>query len=383
MTDRHPFYDPATHGFVRVGTATPAVAVADPERNADAVIALGREADAEHVDLVVFPELCVSSYAVDDIHLQDAFLRAVDAAVGRIVDASADMRPVLLVGAPIAGNGRLYNCAVVIAHGRVLGVVPKSFLPNYREYYEKRWFAPGAGIVGAEITVAGATVPFGTDLRFAATDHDGFDFCAEVCEDVWAPTPPSTTGALAGALILANLSASNIVIGKARDRMLLCAAQSHAHVQRLRVLGRRARREHHRPGVGRAGNGPRAGRAPRAVGALRHRARAGGGRRGCRPASVSSGCARARSTMPPSPAAGPRAAPAWSRSTIGRTAGAPEALCRPVARFPFVPDDPERLDDDCYEAFNIQVEGLSPGSGPPGASTPSSACPAGSTPPMP
>ena len=358
MSESHPFYDPATHGFVRVAAATPAVAVADPECNADATIDLARRADAEHVDLVVFPELGVSSYAVDDLHLQDAFIRAVDRALGRIVEASAGLRPVLLVGAPIQRDGRLYNCAVVIAHGRVLGVVPKSFLPNYREYYEKRWFAAGAGIIGAEITVAGATVPFGTDLRFTATDHDGFDFCAEVCEDIWAPTPPSTIGALSGALILANLSASNIVIGKARDRMLLCAAQSmrtfSAYVYSAAGPGEST------TDLAWDGQGmvhelgdllvqsERFGTEPELVVAdvdatrIRlERLRTGT----FNDAAVANGRPEQTARVIPFEHAAHRA-------------GRPDTLCRPVARFPFVPDDPERLDDDCYEAFNIQVEGL-------------------------
>src|SRR3546814_18430035 len=122
--------------------------------------------------------------------------------------------------------GRLYNCAVVISRGRILGVVPKSFIPNYREYYEKRWFASGAGLAELDINVAGQTVPFGTDLLFAASDLPDFIFHAEICEDYWEPNPPSTAGALAGALILCNLSASNSIIGKARDSALLSAAQS-------------------------------------------------------------------------------------------------------------------------------------------------------------
>jgi NAD+ synthase (glutamine-hydrolysing) len=123
-------------------------------------------------------------------------------------------------------NGALYNAAIVIHRGRILGVTPKSFLPNYREYYENRWFQPGAGVVGLTIRLAGQEAPFGTDLVFAADDLADFTFAAEICEDFWAPAPPSTTAALAGAHILCNLSASNIVVGKALDRELLCASQS-------------------------------------------------------------------------------------------------------------------------------------------------------------
>ena len=222
----HPFYAIHTHGLIRVAAATPRASVGDTAANAAATIALATQADAQHVDLVVFPELNLTSYALDDLHLQTAQQRATLAAIDSVVAASATLRPVLLVGAALVRAGRLYNCAVVIARGRVLGVVPKTFLPNYREFYEKRWFASGAGLTGLSIDLGGESVPFGTDLIFAARDLPGFVVHAEICEDYWAPTPPSTAGALAGALICCNLSASNIVIGKAREREMLAAAQS-------------------------------------------------------------------------------------------------------------------------------------------------------------
>jgi len=220
------FHSLHSHGMVRLGTCTPIATVGDPAANAEAVIALARQGDAEAADLLLFPELNVTSYAIDDLHLQDAMVAATQAALTTIVAASTDLKPVLIVGAALVHNARLYNCAVVIARGRVLGVVPKTFLPNYREYYEKRWFAPGLGITGLTIDVAGLVAPFGTDQIFAADDLPDFIFHVEICEDYWAPTPPSTDGALAGALILCNLSASNITIGKARERALLCASQS-------------------------------------------------------------------------------------------------------------------------------------------------------------
>ena len=355
----HPFFDPATHGFVRVAAATPAVAVADPAHNARATIDLAEEADEQHVDLVVYPELNISSYAIDDLHLQDALLGAVQQAVDEVVQASNRLRPVLLVGAPLRRNGRLYNCAVVISRGQVLGVIPKSFLPNYREYYEKRWFAPGAGIVDAEIDVAGQTVPFGTDLRFLATDHDGLDLFVEICEDMWSPTPPSSFGALAGALILANLSASNIVIGKARDRTLLCAAQS-ARTMSAYVYSAAG------PGESTTdlawdGQGmvhelgellvqsDRFPLQPELMVADVDAARV-------RLERMRTGTFNDAAVLHGHPEERFRVVrfehhPSGERSV-------PQTMCRPLARFPFVPDDPERLDADCYEAFNIQVEGL-------------------------
>src|SRR3954454_11297825 len=133
-----------------------------------------REGEARHCDLMVFPELGISSYAIDDLHLQDALLDAVEAGIARLVEASSGLSPVIVVGAPLRRNGRLYNCAVAITRGRILGVVPKSFLPNYREYYENRWFAPGAGLTDLDIEVAGSTVPFGTDLLFACNELRDF-----------------------------------------------------------------------------------------------------------------------------------------------------------------------------------------------------------------
>ena len=188
------FYSHRAQGFVRVAVCTPRVSVADPQANVTQTLALAQQGHERAADLMLFPELGISAYAIDDLLLQDALLKRVDAELRRLVAASADLNPVLVVGAPLAHNGRLYNCAIAIARGRVLGVTPKSFLPNYREFYENRWFAPGAGVTGLEITVAGQTAPFGTDLLFAASDLADFTFHLELCEDFWAATPPSTLG---------------------------------------------------------------------------------------------------------------------------------------------------------------------------------------------
>ncbi|HEX8193429.1 MAG TPA: NAD(+) synthase [Allosphingosinicella sp.] len=221
-----PFESIHRHGFVRVSAASPVGSVGDVTFNVDQAIALAEEADGKGVDLLVFPELNISSYAVDDLFLQEAFLDAVEDGIARFRDATAKLGPCFVIGAPLRRNGRLYNCGLAISRGRILGVVPKSFLPNYREYYEKRWFVSGIGLNGIDIAVAGEIVPFGTDLVFSAEDFSDFIFHVEICEDYWAPQPPSTVGALAGALILCNLSASNITIGKADERKLLCASQS-------------------------------------------------------------------------------------------------------------------------------------------------------------
>ena len=194
----HPFYAIHTHGFVRAATSTPRVRPADVAFNRDGVVAEAKRAHAAHIDLLVYPELCVSAYAIDDLHMQSALLDAVEAAVSEIAAASAGLSPVLLIGAPLRHNGRLYNCALAVADGKLLGAVPKSYLPNYREFYEKRWFAHGRNIRSQTIRVGGAEVPFGVDLIFASNRIPGFKLGIEICEDFWAPDPPSTAGALAG-----------------------------------------------------------------------------------------------------------------------------------------------------------------------------------------
>ncbi|HEY1425906.1 MAG TPA: nitrilase-related carbon-nitrogen hydrolase, partial [Caulobacteraceae bacterium] len=161
--DFHSLY---AHGFVRLAAATPQAHVGDPAANAASILELAREADAARAAVCVFPELCLSGYAIDDLLHQEALLGAVEAELGRIVEASQSLFPVLVVGAPLRRGARLYNTAVAIHRGRVLGVVPKAYLPNYREFYEKRQLTPGAAVRGETIEVAGAEVPFGVDLIF-------------------------------------------------------------------------------------------------------------------------------------------------------------------------------------------------------------------------
>ena len=354
MTQR--FHSIHAHQMVRVAAATPRASVGDIDANLDAAVAMAREADARGVDCVVFPELNLTSYALDDLHLQSAQQRASDAAVVAFAERTAGWGPLLLVGAALVRNGRLYNCAVAVHRGRILGVVPKSFLPNYREYYEKRWFAPGLGLTGLTIRLGDADVPFGTDLLFAAEDLPGFVAHAEICEDYWAPTPPSTMGALAGATICCNLSASNIVIGKARERMLLAAAQSAraacAYVYSAAGPGEST------TDLAWDGQGliyelgelltesSRFSNAAELVVAdidcerlVQERLRNG--------------------TFNDSAAAAGH--PERDVRRIDFTHGARDGdtgLDRRIRRFPFVPDDPARRDEDCYEAFNIQVEAL-------------------------
>jgi NAD+ synthase (glutamine-hydrolysing) len=350
------FHSIHTHGLVRAAVCTPAVIPGDPGFNTVETLRLAREGDAAGCDLMLFPELGISAYAIDDLFLQDAMLRRVEAEIGTLVAASTALKPVLIVGAPLAHNGRLYNCAVAISRGRILGVVPKSFLPNYREYYEKRWFAPGAGVTGLEMTLAGQRVPFGTDLVFAADDLADFVFHLEICEDFWAPQPPSTAGAMAGALILCNLSASNIVVGKADDRELLCASQSTRCMAAYLYSA--------------AGPGESTTDLAWDGQASIHEL----GRRlalterfptSSQVAMADIDVERLRLERMRTPTFNDAAAAAGHPERTFRRIGFAHqptfediGLIRPLDRFPFVPDDPARLDKDCYEAFNIQVQGL-------------------------
>jgi len=351
-----PFGAVHRHGFVRVAAASPLASTGDVELNVDQALALAREADSRGVDLAVFPELNISSYAVDDLFLQDAFLDAVEAGIARLAAESAELKTVLVVGAPLRRNGRLYNCGLAISRGAILGVVPKSFLPNYREYYEKRWFASGVGLEGLKIEVAGQGAPFGPDLVFAADDLADFIFHIEICEDYWAPQPPSTNGALAGALILTNLSASNITIGKADERKLLCAAQaSRCHAayvysasgpgESTTDLAWDGQGSIYEMGELLAETGRFEWEPELAVADIDvQRLRLERMRNGTFNDNARAACH-----------------PEKSFRRVGfehRPAFAEIGFERALRRFPYVPNRPEQLDQDCYEAFNIQVQGL-------------------------
>ncbi len=221
-----PFGSPYAHGFVRVAAAVPRVRVGDPRFNGARTVELAQRADAEHAALVIFPELGLAAYSSEDLFHQEALRDAVSGALHEVVRASEDLLPVLVVGAPVQAEGGLFNAAIVIHRGRILGAVPKSYIPEYHEYYEKRQFRAARDLVREEVRLLGETVPFTPDVVFACRDVPGFVLGVEICEDLWTPVPPSTYTALAGATVLANLSASNITIGKDEYRRMLCEAQS-------------------------------------------------------------------------------------------------------------------------------------------------------------
>jgi NAD+ synthase (glutamine-hydrolysing) len=350
------FFSPYRHEFLRVAACVPRIGVGDPAFNVAQTLDLVRSGDSQKIALMIFPELGVSAYAIDDLLFQDALLDRVEAALAEIMAASRDLFPIILVGAPLRRRGQLFNCGVVIHGGRMLGIVPKTYLPNYREFYEVRHCTSGSGIRGAEIEVAGRTVPFGVDLLFQSQGSVPFTAHVEICEDVWVPQPPSTAAALAGAEVLLNLSASNITIGKADTRRLLCAAQSARCIAAyaysaagpgesttdLAWDGHAAVFENGNPlaETERFSLHPTMAVADVDLGLLRQeRMRVG----------TFSDCIRRHRQV------------ADGFRTIAFNLDAPAgelALLRNVDRFPFVPSDPARLRENCYEAYNIQVQGL-------------------------
>ncbi|GAA4715455.1 NAD(+) synthase [Nocardioides conyzicola] len=350
------FYSAYAHGFARVAACTLPVAIADPATNARAVVEQARLCHEDGVGVAVFPELCLSGYSIDDLLLQDTLLEAVEEAIRYVVEASADLLPLLLVGAPVVRGNRVLNCALVIHRGRILGVAPKAYLPNYREFYERRHFAPGDEYRGVSIEVAGAEVPFGTDLIFSAADVPGLRLHVEVCEDMWVPIPPSAEAALAGATVLANLSGSPITVARAEDRRLLVSsASARCNAAYLYAAAGQGESSTDLSWDGqtmvyesgdllaegeRFPDGPRRTVADIDLDRLRQeRLRQGTHDDNRRTHAARTDGFRTVSfeLAPPS-------------GDIG--------LRRKVDRFPFVPDDVARLALDCYEAYNIQVFGL-------------------------
>src|SRR5574339_373255 len=216
------FFNLYRHGFARVAVATPLVRVGDPHYNLEQTVELMREAAREKAVLVVFPELGLSAYTCDDLFHQQALIDSAEDALKEILRKKLPIAA--LVGLPVAVDGLLYNCAALAYQGRLVGVVPKTYLPNYREFYEGRQFTAGDSATRKEIVLAGQAAPFGTDLLFRLAPK--FVLHVEICEDLWVPTPPSSFAVLAGATVVANLSASNVVIGKEGYRHQLVGNQS-------------------------------------------------------------------------------------------------------------------------------------------------------------
>ncbi|RUT24467.1 NAD(+) synthase [Asaia sp. W19] len=342
------------HGFARVAACTVPVRLADPRHNLAQISGLAHECDRAGAALAVFPELCLSGYAIDDLRQQDALLEGVLSCLEKLKADSVAWKTVVVVGAPLVQRGRLFNCAVVIHGGSVLGVVPKSYLPNYREFYDSRHFEPGIDVRHETIRIGDSSVPFGTDLIFEAQDLPGFSLGIEICEDLWVPNPPSTTLALAGATVIGNPSASTITIGKSEDRHLLCRAQSQralcAYVYAAAGAGESTtdvawdgQVSVYEAGqvLGESARFPRTAQMTLAdidLDLLRQERMRMGSFHDCARANDPGDWRRIAFTLTP------------PQGDIG--------FHRSVPRFPFVPGDATRLDHDCYEAWTIQVRAL-------------------------
>jgi NAD+ synthase (glutamine-hydrolysing) len=350
------FHSLYSHDFIRIASCVPRTRVADVPANLAETIRLARQGDAFKAALMIFPELGLSAYAIDDLLFQDALLDSVEEAIGQLVEISRGLYPVLIVGAPIRREGQLFNAAIAVHRGSIFGVVPKTYLPNYREFYERRHFASGAGIRQREVMLAGQAAPFGTDLIFQSTGSVPFTFHIEICEDFWAPLPPSTIAALAGAEILVNLSASNVVIGKSDTRRLLIASQS------ARAIAAYAY----------SAAGPGESTTDLAWDGQAAIFECGDrlveGERFARDSALVTGdvdLGRIRQERMRFTTFGDCAHEESVRVATFRTVAfaleSPTeavALRRLIDRFPFVPSDPTRLREHCYEAYNIQVQGL-------------------------
>ena len=350
------FFSLYSHEFVRVACCVPRTRVADAAYNLNETLRLAGEGDKARAAIMVFPELGLSSYAIEDLLLQDALLDEVEQSIAKVVAASNTLFPVLIVGAPLRVSGRLYNSAIVIHRGQILGVVPKTYLPNYREFYEKRHFVSGANTVDSEIKLAGQTVPFGTDVLFRSTGTVPVTFHVEICEDIWVPVPPSSHAALAGAEVLINLSASNITIGKAEARELLCGSQSMraAAAYAYSAAG---------PGESTTDLAWDGHAAIYELGdqlAVSSRFQTGS-------TIVSADVDLGRIRQERMRNNGFADGALYEAGKVGRfrkvafVLDAPRAslaLERPIERFPYVPADPAKLRDNCYEAYNIQIQGL-------------------------
>ena len=347
-------------GFARIAAVTAPVAPANPAKNAQTTIALLHEAQAQGVAVAVFPELNLTGYAIDDLFLQEVLLEQTLAAIESVRQATSELTVMAVVGAPLRQGNRLYNCALAIQGGRVYAVAPKTFLPNYREFYEKRHFASGASASATSITLPGvgdgAVVPFGNKLLLDFPHIPGMVLHMEVCEDLWVPVAPSAQAALAGANVLVNLSGSPITVGRADDRELLARSASlrcnAAYVYAaagegesstdlswdgqtmIYELGEKLAETERFP------QGPRMAVADVDIRTLASERLRQGSFDDNRIEQQGTASDYRTISVPLVP----------TSADIG--------LRRPLDRFPFVPDDPERLAQDCYEAYSIQVAGL-------------------------
>lgn len=407
-TDPHAsIYD---HGFVRVAAVTLPVALADPAANAERHLEVLRDLHDQQVGIAVFPELSLTGYSLDDLVLQEPLLDAAEQAVLTVLEASEELMPIIVLGAPLRAKdrSRVFNCGVVIHRGQILGIAPKQNLPTYREFYERRWFAPGDDAAGEEVILGGQFAQLTPHGIIQVEDVPGLSLFVEVCEDMWVPVPPSAEAALAGATVIANLSGSPITIGRAEDRKLMARSAS-ARGQAAYIYAAAGEGESttdlawdgqtfvYECGdlLGESERFPTGVRSTivdvdldRIV-AERRRQNTFDDNRRTHAASLEKFDGWEETTLfgpwdapdcwddsdeddeeAPEPillGGRRRAAQARHDARSAATGAELPALRTPPAtgplrrhhdRFPFVPDDPARLAQDCYEAYNIQVAGL-------------------------
>lgn len=354
---RKDFFNLYRHGFIRAAVCIPEVRIADPLFNAGETIRLAQEAAAQRACIAVFPELGLSAYSNEDLFHQDALLQGVLAAIERVARETAELRLILVVGAPLQVDSRLFNCGIVLYRGGILGVAVKSYLPNYREFYEARQFSPAEEAISKTIGLCGQEgIPFGADLIFEVTNIRHFHFFIEMCEDVWVPIPPSSFAAMAGATVIGNLSASNVTIGKSEYRQNLSANQSARCIAAyLYATAGPGESTTDLAWDGHAmiyENGNRLAESERFAGRsqmiradldldrlVQDRMRQtsfGGNARTHRDALLRF-----------------RRIPLEIEPPEGRL-----LLEREYSRFPYIPTDPSKREQRCYEAYNIQVQGL-------------------------
>jgi NAD+ synthase (glutamine-hydrolysing) len=354
-----PFFNFYAHNFVRVAVGTPRVRVADPQFNAAATVELMEEAADRRAVIALFPELGLSAYSCEDLFHQRALLDAVQEGLGVVLRASERVPLVAVVGLPLQVDHLLYNCAAVVHGGRVLGVVPKTYLPNYREFYEARQFTPGGVARRQSVDLCGQSdVPFGSRLLFSAQERPQLTFHVEICEDVWVPIPPSSYAALAGATVLLNLSASNITIAKADYRRELVSGQSARCIAAYLYSG--------------AGEGESttdlAWDGDALIGEMGNLL-AESERFNYQPHLITAEIDLERISMERmrQNTFGQNVQLERDRLAEFRTVGVPLELPRDerllltpgrFERYPYVPSDPKRRDERCAEVFDIQVQGL-------------------------
>ncbi|MCX5851980.1 MAG: NAD(+) synthase [Deltaproteobacteria bacterium] len=351
------FFNLYNHGFVRVAVCTPEVRVSDPAFNAESTIALVREATAGNAVLALFPEMGLSAYSNEDLFQQDALLGGVLTALDTIREETKDLSMILVVGAPLRFDTFLYNCAVVLHRGVILGIAVKSYLPNYREFYELRQFTPADETFSETVSLCGQSqIPFGADIIFDVTTARHFKFYIEICEDVWVPVPPSSLAALAGATVIGNLSASNIVVGKSEYRHNLVLSQSARCIAAYLYTA---------SGYGESTtdlawdghamiyeNGTllaesvRFSRQPQVIYGDVDLDRIAQDR--MRITSFSQNARACRGVLPKFRSV-PVAVDITSKKIL---------LSREYSRFPYIPGDQEKRDIRCFEIYNIQVQGL-------------------------